>query len=738
MNLSNKIARVVSSFRHPGVWLGLAAVLAGPLFLSSFALQGDETSRTPDEPSPANVQMIFRAPEEPTVGERFTLEVLLLNTGTAPVKNLEFHAQLDANLEQPSKARDFRAAVETIAPDDLQIVRLTVTPRKSGPGGVDVTLRNKNGVTQQLRHVLPISPEYPSLPAKERAQGASPLQFKFSPLKACFADRPGIVLISVLNTDSKPMPSKLELVVSYATMGHDNHIVDTPISGEPAVKHGRIPHMQVASSNPTRQVQVSLPALEPGETHTLPVRLTPRRIGELGIAVTAKGDSNPLGAGRLQVRFDPDTPIERLLPVRAGASVPARLPQTLAEVTEVALEEPHAKKMAADEAFEHVSHLIEKINHANKTKMDGYMEALASHRSDMRGMPFTLGNACRLAGDRAQHFQAELSRLRVAMSNPAAMASQLPNPTAQPEGEAAIKARIAALIQVVEPESPELVRQMVKYLAAISHVDATRILAKLAICAEDDQVRNDAVAALAVRRDKDFSDILRNGLEYPWPAVAQRTTEAIVKLKHMDLAPELAAMLDRPDPRAPQIEEKNGKQVTVVQELVRINHLRNCLLCHSPARPGAVPSARDGTLVENLGRGGPDMVAMGGLTAPVPLPNQPVPTPTPHGGYGHFTIPDTQLAFDMTYLRQDFSVKMRVANAQPWPEMQRFDFLVRTRELSEQDAQAYRDLFRPAKAGELSPYQQAAVTALRQLTGRNAEPTAAAWRQVLADIKDSQ
>src|SRR5262249_36635694 len=151
----------------------------------------------------------------------------------------------------------------------------------------------------------------------------------------------------------------------------------------------------------------------------------------------------------------------------------------------------------------------------------------------------------------------------------------------------------------------------------------------------------------------------------------------IVKLKQMDLAPELVAMLERPDPRAPRVEEKDGKKVTVVHEMVRINHLRNCLLCHSPAKASATPNAGESVELEGLGRSG---LVANGLTAPVPLPNQPLPTPTPHGGYGHFTVPDTQLAFDVTYLRQDFSVKLPVANAQPWPEMQRFDFLVRTRE----------------------------------------------------------
>ncbi len=251
-------------------------------------------------------------------------------------------------------------------------------------------------------------------------------------------------------------------------------------------------------------------------------------------------------------------------------------------------------------------------------------------------------------------------------------------------------------------------------------------------------MRGEALTALAVRRDKDVTPILLGGLNYPWPAVAQRAAEAIVKLKRLDLAPQLVEVLERPDPRAPRVQEKDGKKVTVVRELVRINHLRNCLLCHSPASIVAaaqpVPSGEQRG-VEDGTRLGFRAAAPAGLTAPVPIPGQQIPTPSPHSPYGHFTIPDTNLAFDVTYLRQDFSVKLPVANAQPWPAMQRFDFLVRTREITEKDAQAYRDLLRPAKDGELTPYQSAALASLRQLTGRDAEPTADAWRRLLDQSK---
>jgi hypothetical protein len=747
---SNTVKAASPLYRR-GVWLALGVVLVGALGLSSLTRGRDGVPVPRKEASRsalADTQMIIRGPDQPMVGQRFTLEVLILNAGTTPLKDLEFQATLDASLEQASRAREHREEVEAIAPDDLHIARLTVTPRKNGPCGVDLTLRAKNGDTEQVRHVWPVLPEDPSARQPAPAEGTPPLKFTIKPLKKCFADRPAIVLIHVLNTDSKPMPGKLDLTVSYAAMGRGGHMINGP--GAPFLMedlgHSKGESKQlalIAMSNPTRTAQVSLPVLGPGEGRTLPIRITPKRIGDLGIAISASPKSESpqvLATARLPVAFDPTMPVEKLLPVRAAAGVPSRLPQKLADVPEVSLEDPHARGLSPTDGFEHVGHLIETINHVNARKTDAYMEALVSKRSDMQGLPFAMGDACRLSTERGQHFLTELTALRSAMGNPAALASQLPNPTAQPNGEVTIQARIRALVQVVGPEGSQLGQQMVKYLATLPHVDATRALAQLAIFAEEDQVRRDAVAALAVRRDKDSTDVLRDGLSYPWPAVAQRSAEAIARLKRVDLLPQLVEVLERPDPRAPQVREKEGKKVTVVRELVRINHLRNCLLCHSPASSKAatvaIPGEGPATQVPVEALGGRGLIAgPGTLTAPVPLPGQEVPTPTPHNPYGQFSVPDTLLAFDVTYLRQDFSVKLPVADAKPWPDTQRFDFLVRTREVTEPEAQAYRDLLRPAQAGDLSPYQRAALASLRQLTGKDAEPTAAAWRRVLEGSK---
>jgi hypothetical protein len=89
------------------------------------------------------------------------------------------------------------------------------------------------------------------------------------------------------------------------------------------------------------------------------------------------------------------------------------------------------------------------------------------------------------------------------------------------------------------------------------------------------------------------------------------------------------------------------------------------------------------------------------------------------------------IRLDITYLRPDFSAELPVRDAHPWPERQRFDFFVRERILTDEEATSYRDQLTPKEAGVLSPYRKAAVTALRELTGKDAAPTADAWRKLL-------
>src|SRR5207249_11498926 len=122
----------------------------------------------------------------------------------------------------------------------------------------------------------------------------------------------------------------------------------------------------------------------------------------------------------------------------------------------------------------------------------------------------------------------------------------------------------------------------------------------------------------------------------------------------------------------------------------------------------------------------PNEPEAGVITGAVPVPSEALPAP---GGYA--SSPDLVVRGDVTYLRPDFSLLLPVENADPWPTTQRYDFLVRTRVLTDDEAAKHADSIRKRPPDYVSPYHRAIHAALRELTGRDAAPTAKAWREVL-------
>jgi hypothetical protein len=437
----------------------------------------------------------------------------------------------------------------------------------------------------------------------------------------------------------------------------------------------------------------------------------------------------------------------------------------LSQVPELQLAAPVARNLPEMKVIREMSHLSARIKQLNTRKTDGFLEALLTHRPDLNGLPMAMGQACRRQGDRRTHFLQAVAAIRsvagpvnekevffrqreelkeleklvkekeVPLNEAAVDVSATPQaPNAniwsqlrksfeqqdqqleQMETrtvDSIMEARVSALMQVFGAEKPEVQKDLVKYLRTLQHREATRALARLAIFSPEATIRDAAIAALKVRRERDYTDVLLRGLRYPLPTIAKNTSQAIIKLERKDLLPQLVDVLDSPDPRAPYIHEDHGKKVATVRELVRVNHHRNCLLCHAPG-DRAAPGDQD---------------PVGTLTAAMPIQNK---TMTPSlSGYQDSPSPDLIVRIDVTYLKQDFSQTQVVQNAAPWPESQRFDFLVRTRSLTDDEAAAFRKHFDRQEAGYVSPYQRAALAALRELTERDVGPTAEAWRKLL-------
>jgi mono/diheme cytochrome c family protein len=223
----------------------------------------------------------------------------------------------------------------------------------------------------------------------------------------------------------------------------------------------------------------------------------------------------------------------------------------------------------------------------------------------------------------------------------------------------------------------------------------------------DYDVRELALAGLRYRRFDEYSDELTAAIRYPWAPAARHAATAIVRLEVKETIPSLINILQEPDPVAPFAVEKNGKQVFAVRELVRVNHHRNCQLCHAPA-------------------GSADRDDPGQVLATVPSPAEPLPPSISLEYYGWQRAPVVAVRADTTYLRQDFSALLPVSDAKPWPDRQRFDFMVRTRALGAEET-AMRMAHVNAKCS--SPQHEAALMALRHLTGHDFGPDVEAWRR---------
>src|SRR5262249_53663291 len=155
-----------------------------------------------------------------------------------------------------------------------------------------------------------------------------------------------------------------------------------------------------------------------------------------------------------------------------------------------------------------------------------------------------------------------------------------------------------------------------------------------------------------------------------------------------DTVPHLVRMLDDPDPDAPFLAKLHGKEVPVVRELVRINHLRNCFLCHAPSHDKRDP-----------------------MRGVVPIPGKRLPSryeafELDRRGGGVF------IRADVTYLRQDFSVMQPVKDHGLWPKEQRYDYLVRQRPLADAERVAWEARKGQGKAEPLSAYKRAILYAL--------------------------
>ncbi len=147
-----------------------------------------------------------------------------------------------------------------------------------------------------------------------------------------------------------------------------------------------------------------------------------------------------------------------------------------------------------------------------------------------------------------------------------------------------LRAGVPALHQILSAEKSAYRLQMAKHFNDVKDPKATHSLIKLALFDVDAEVRIEALNSLDRRPSEGYRDQIMKAFRHPWPPIARHAAQAVVALDMKDAVPDLVALFSQPDPTAPfAVKEK-----MMVRELVRINHHRNCMLCHPPISEAAL------------------------------------------------------------------------------------------------------------------------------------------------------
>jgi len=289
---------------------------------------------------------------------------------------------------------------------------------------------------------------------------------------------------------------------------------------------------------------------------------------------------------------------------------------------------------------------------------------------------------------------------------------------------------IPALLQLLMHEDRPVRLMLIELLADIQGPVADTALAQRAVVDLAPDVREAALRALRERPRVEARRVFIRYLRYPWAPVADHAAEALVYLHDQDAVPSVVALLHRPDPAGPF---PGAKGKTNFQELVRIHHEVNCLICHPAALSARDPVARKVPgVILSLTRDRATLLS----TSQLPLGLQGLAEQTvqsqPSGGGGYSggggsggsgsKVGPLYVRADVTFFRQDFSLSELLAEpGTVGIQKLRSDFLVRTRPARDDEL----------KGRELDPthYEQreAALWVLRELTGKDPGSETTAW-----------
>lgn len=359
--------------------------------------------------------------------------------------------------------------------------------------------------------------------------------------------------------------------------------------------------------------------------------------------------------------------------------------------------------------------VADRLDHFRKENGIEPLLEFLNERPDLKGLPLAMGDECHMEPERAlamSHIsktvgvtlaQFDNFGTRDARQNDSWRYNMLKDKIIESSTTFNDEHSLTTLDQMLQVDHPRLRVELINALKTSGSERAIELLTRRAKFDLTPEVRLAATNALTKFAPEKYRQHLLEGFEYPWVVVAQHSAEALVRLNDTDSLDKLVQLLRSPSPDMPRKSSGNGY---IQREVVAINHMRNCLLCHAPS-----------TGQSDRGR------------AVVPTWDQPLPRLYYHSRQGSFVRADT------TYLRQDFSVMQEVEDHGPWPKVQRYDYVVYENELTNEQAKDY-FLNNP---NQKNLHREAILFALRELTGiKLADDSHASWVAAIAKFKRSK
>jgi hypothetical protein len=422
-----------------------------------------------------------------------------------------------------------------------------------------------------------------------------------------------------------------------------------------------------------------------------------------------------------------------LLPKAPAKPQPWRPVYKIDDVSEIAFEALLHPCEHASGAAAHCVATLNKIRRLDRERLNGFQDAIERYRPDLKDLPFTGAAEAGMTPERRaieREFGLAWLAFRRGTSNPLAFASPL---VAQPPDDSGerlmwpkpglrsgdeLRAIADLAMHRLFHLDGEHRLNLVQILQSLPDERVSPRLAHVAVFAPESEVREAAVASLLVRRSGAYEYVLVRNLTHPLPQIVQNAADALIKLQVEDpyyLEP-IARLLKYEEVRDFGTAEE---PVRSVKEVVKLNHLRNCMLCHPPSSQAHFSN-------DNA------------LNANVPNPREKLSTPMQiSGGYGAADLAQA-IRFDVSYLRPDFSLTLPVdekTHAGVWPDRQRFDFLVRRRRLTSAEYKAYEKSrpFLPPNAT-----RAAALHILRELTGYDDEPDVDRWIDIIRKVTNER